>query len=92
MTERDPIEDYEKLNHELKSYSEELSIKPQIVALNKIDITEARESLGDIQKYFNNLGIKTYPISSATGEGTKDLVWEVAKQLEVFSKVRNTTE
>ncbi len=92
MTERDPIQDWEILNRELKSYSEELSKKPQIVALNKIDITEARESLGDIQEHFNKLGINTYPISSATGEGTKELIWEVAKQLEVFSKVQNTTE
>jgi len=82
ITERDPIEDYEKLNHELISFSEELSKRPQIVALNKIDITEAREELERLEKHFNDLGIKTFPISSATGEGTKELVWEVAKQVE----------
>lgn len=82
MTQRDPIEDYETLNNELKSYSEELSKKTQIVALNKIDITEAREELDRLQKYFSDLGIQTFPISSATGEGTKDLVWELAKQVE----------
>jgi len=82
ITERDPVDDYETLNHELLSFSKELSKKPQIVALNKIDITEAREELDRIQKYFSDLGIKTFPISSATGEGTKELVWEVAKQLE----------
>lgn len=82
ITQRDPIEDYEKLNHELKSFSEELSKKPQIVALNKIDITEAREELERLEKHFNDLGIKTFPISSATGEGTKELVWEVAREVE----------
>ena len=82
ITQRDPIEDYEKLNHELISFSEELSKRPQIVALNKIDITEAREELERLEKHFNDLGIKTFPISSATGEGTKELVWEVAKQVE----------
>ena len=84
ITERDPIEDYQTLNHELKSYSEELSKKPQIVALNKIDITEAREDLSRIEEHFNTLGIKTFPISSATGEGTKDLIWQVAGQLEML--------
>ncbi len=82
MTQRDPTEDYEKLNNELKSYSEELSKKTQIVALNKIDITEAREDLARIEEHFHNLGIKTFPISSATGEGTKELIWEVVRHLE----------
>ncbi len=86
MTQRNPIEDYEAMNRELKSYNEELSKTPQIVALNKIDITEAREVLETIEKHFSELGIKTFPISSATGEGTKELVWEVAKQVE---KLRN---
>ncbi len=82
ITNRDPIEDYETMNKELKAYSEELSKKPQILALNKIDITEVREDLDNIEKHFNKSGIKTFPISSVTGEGTKDLVWEVVRQLE----------
>jgi GTP-binding protein len=82
ITNRDPIEDYKTMNRELKAYNEELSRKPQILALNKIDITEAREDLEKIEKHFNKSGIKTFPISSATGEGTKELIWEVAKKLE----------
>lgn len=92
MTQRDPIEDYETLNNELKSYSEELSKKTQIVALNKIDITEAREELDRLQKYFSDLGIQTFPISSATGEGTKDLVWELAKQVEKLKEAELSEE
>ncbi|MEM7009735.1 MAG: GTPase ObgE [Thermodesulfobacteriota bacterium] len=86
MTGRDPINDYDKLNHELKSYSEELSKKPQIVALNKIDLTEAREELEGLLKHFGDLGVKTFPISAATGEGTKDLIYEVAKELEAYNQ------
>jgi len=85
ITNRDPIEDYETMNRELKAYSEELSKKPQILALNKIDITEAREELVEIEKHFSKSGIKTFPISSATGEGTKELVWEVVKKLETLA-------
>ncbi len=87
ITNRDPIEDYVTMNRELKAYNEELSKTPQIVALNKIDITEAREELERIEKHFNALGIKTFPISSATGEGTKELVWEVAKQVEKLKEI-----
>ncbi|MCZ6528526.1 MAG: GTPase ObgE, partial [Candidatus Dadabacteria bacterium] len=53
ITQRDPIEDYETMNRELKAYSEELSKKPQILALNKIDITEVREDLEKIEKHFS---------------------------------------
>ncbi len=92
FTERDPIQDYEKLNHELKSYSEELSKKPQILALNKIDITEAREELERIEVHFKMLEIETFPISAATGEGTKELIWEVAKQLEKLKSIEEPLE
>jgi len=87
ITQRDPIEDYATMNRELKAYNKELSKTPQIVALNKIDITEAREELERIEKYFSDKGIQTFPISSATGEGTKELVWELAKQVEKLKQV-----
>jgi GTP-binding protein len=90
ITQRDPIEDYETMNRELKAYSEELSKKPQILALNKIDITEVREDLEKIEKHFSKSGIKTFPISSATGEGTKELVWEVVRHLEKLNVIEES--
>lgn len=81
-TGRDPIDDYETLNRELAAYSPELSKKPQIVAPNKIDITESREKLKEVKKYFDKMRITIYPVSSATGEGLKELVHETAKRLE----------
>jgi GTP-binding protein len=86
ITERDPVEDYETMNHELKSYSEELYKKPQIVAANKIDITEVGERLEEFEKYCGNKGIRVFPISSATGEGVQDLIWEIVKEVEKVDK------
>jgi len=80
-TGRDPIDDYETLNGELEAYSAELSKKPQIVAPNKIDITEAREKLKEVKKYFDKMGIMIYPVSSATGNGLKELVLAAVKEL-----------
>lgn len=82
FTERDPIEDYRVMNKELEAYSPELKNKPQIIAPNKIDITEAKEKLKEIKNYFKKFGIKVFPISSVTGEGIKELVEEVGKRLE----------
>jgi GTP-binding protein len=84
LTERDPIEDYHQMNGELKAYSADLIKKPQIIAPNKIDITEAREKLKEIKTYFNKLGIEVFPISSVTGEGLQVLIKEVGKRLEIL--------
>ncbi len=83
-TGRDPIDDYETLNRELGAYSAELSKKPQIVAPNKIDITEAREKLKEVKKYFDKKGITICPVSSATGDGLKELVLAAVKELEAL--------
>ncbi len=90
ITNRDPREDYETMQKELRSYSEELSRKPQIVAANKIDITEAREILPGLEEHFNKLGIKIIPISSATGEGLLSLIQEVSSTLEKITKQPQT--
>ena len=82
LTERGPIEDYRLMNEELEAYSPELKKKPQVIVLNKIDITEAKEGLKDVQTQFKKLGIKTFPISAATGEGLKELIREVGNGLE----------
>lgn len=86
LTGRDPIEDYKVTNEELEAYSPELRRKPQIIAPNKIDITEARERLKEVKDYFNKMGIEVFPISSVTGEGIKELVKEVGRRLEGLSK------
>ena len=84
LIERDPIEDYHVMNKELGAYSRDLIRKPQIIAPNKIDITEAREKLKEIKTYFKKLGIEVFPISSATGEGLQVLIKEAGKRLEIL--------
>lgn len=73
-TGRDPIEDYEIINRELEKFNPKLKEKTQVVALNKLDLTEAREILPDLQKYFKNKDVKVFEISSATSQGLKELI------------------
>ncbi|HWP91395.1 MAG TPA: GTPase ObgE [Thermodesulfobacteriota bacterium] len=82
LNDRDPIEDFRVMNEELEAYSPELRNKPQVIAPNKIDITEAREKLNRVKSYFNNLGIEVFPISSVTGEGVNELIREVGRRLD----------
>lgn len=77
----DPFAPFETINHELKMFSAELAAKPQLVALTKLDLTEARENLPMALEWFRGRGIAVYPISSATGEGLPELLDAVAAQL-----------
>lgn len=84
LTKRDPLEDYRILNMELEAYSPNLVKKPQIVALNKIDLKEANERLVEIRKKFKKLGVEVFPISAVTGEGINELIKQTARHLKVL--------
>src|SRR6056297_3883065 len=79
---RDPIEDFEKINMELEQYDTDLSVLPQIVALNKLDLKEARENLPEVKKELENRGYKVFPISAVTGEGVDELKYFTGEKLE----------
>ena len=75
---RDPIADYKAINSELKNYSKEVAKKPQIIALNKMDLEGAKENL----KRFKKLIKKTvYPISALRKEGLEELMDAAAKKI-----------
>ncbi len=78
---RDPIEDFEKINHELVVFSEELSQSPQIVVANKCDLIDEDE-IQKYREYFENKGYKFFPIMAAIGEGTRELIDCVAAELQ----------
>jgi GTP-binding protein len=86
---RDPVEDYEAIQHELRAYSDELAARPQIVAANKIDLPEARARLGSIEAFCRERGLLCVPISAASGEGCQAFVRAVAERwgAEQWAKV-----
>ena len=82
---RDPIEDIEKIDHELVSYDADMSKRPQVIAANKLDVLDevAREEiLKKLRDRFENEETKVFPISAATGEGIKDLLYYVSSLAE----------
>ena len=75
---REPAEDFEKINAELKNFSAELAGRPQIVLGNKCDIA-APEQIEAFRAYVEGLGLTFLPVSAATNQGLKSLpglVWE----------------
>jgi GTPase len=80
--DRDPLSDFDTLNTELARYAPDLARRPQVVALNKVDLTEVRERREELENAFAARGIRLHGISAATGQGVKELleqVWRVAQ-------------
>lgn len=84
MEGRDPIEDYEKINEELRKYSEKLSRKKQIIAANKIDMLGDSDNLERLQAYMDERGQEVYPICAMTGEGLEVLLERLWDLLETY--------
>ncbi len=78
--------DFETINMELSSFSPSVGAKPQIVAINKTDLTATRERLSTAIEIFDKEGIKVFPISAATGEGVNDLMREIGKMVKEYSE------
>ena len=70
---RDPIEDFEKINAELKNYSEKLSEKPMLVAANKMDMAED-EAYERFKEYVEGKGYQVFPMSAPIHEGVDELL------------------
>lgn len=81
QTERDPKKDFEIINREINAWNPDMAKKPQVVALNKVDITEARERLPMLLKFFKAKDMAVFPISAATGEGLNKLVNYVGREV-----------
>lgn len=81
---RDPIEDYQKINNELKLYNERLAKRPQIVAANKMDLPDFAENYARVAEYMDKEGREIYPVSAATGDGLTQLMQRVSQLLSEY--------
>ena len=82
---RDPVEDYEKINDELRKFSPKLTEIPQLVAANKTDLPEAGENLARFQKTYPE--IEVFPVSAATAQGFEALLDRVVQVLDTLPPV-----
>ncbi len=75
---RDPVEDFQKLNRELKFYSSELGRKPQIIVANKMDLPQAQDNL---KRFKAKVKLAIFPISAKDKTGLGELVRALGKKL-----------
>jgi GTP-binding protein len=81
----DPVEALQKIDKELRLYSEDLVKKPQTVVATKLDAAD-RERLDRLTGYCNDEKIQVFAISAVTGEGVETLITYVGRALEGLVK------
>ena len=74
---------YETVNHELASFSPALMDKPQVVAVNKIDLPITRERLKKDIDILEKKGVKVLAFSAVTGEGIDGVINDITKRLNI---------
>lgn len=80
---RDPVEDFDQINHELANYGE-LAERPQIVVCNKSDLPDSEENVARLKAHLAELGLD-YPVfvvSAATHQGFDALLDKTGDMLE----------
>jgi len=82
IKKEDPLYSFRAINKELNSFSEKLTRKPQIIAINKCDLASVKENIPYFKDVFNKEGYQIFPISALTGEGLNKLIYGLSSLLD----------
>ena len=77
----DPLGDYDRVRTELELYNPTLLEKPEVVAVNKLDLESARAVFPKLKRQLERRGRKAAGVSAATGEGLPELLDRLREEL-----------
>ncbi|MCR4393571.1 MAG: GTPase ObgE [Dehalococcoidales bacterium] len=86
----DPLEEYISVNNELAQFDAELAKKPQVVAVNKIDLPSVKARQEEIRQVFKEAGVQPLFISAAAKIGLQELIaetWQLLKERIVRTRL-----
>lgn len=83
---RNPVKDVKTINEELKSYSEKLATRKQILVANKVDAMQNEDLLKQLQTLAKEQDLELCTISAVTGEGIDTLMNRVTEMLKQLPK------
>jgi len=89
---RDPVDDYHKINAELRLYRAELAERPQILVANKADLPGAQENLPRLEALAAREGLEFFVISAATAQGTTALMRRAGQLVRELKKAEPAPE
>ena len=94
----DPVADFHMINRELQEFNPALAHKPQIIAVNKIDVTEVRERRPELAESLRRAALESdvlpngedtpvFFISAVSGEGLEPMLGQVIETMEKVAAV-----
>jgi GTP-binding protein len=89
---RDPVNDFEVVMRELRSFSENLAAKPMFLVATKIDAAQNPERAESLRRLAQNKRLPFYEISSVTGQGIDALKFALGDTVLVYTPTPQTTE
>ena len=89
---RDALEDFDKINDELKLYNEKLATRPQVVVANKMDILEDESIFEEFKNELEDRGYKVFKMSAATRQGVDDVIAYVSELLKEAEEIELVSE
>ena len=92
----DPVADFHMINRELQEFNPALAHKPQIIAVNKIDVTEVQERRPELAESLRRAALESevlpngadtpvFFISAVSGEGLEPMLGQVIETMEKVS-------
>lgn len=88
----DPILDLAQINSELALFDPNLANKPQVVALNKMDLLDTQERWPEIKERLKQKGYEPVSISAVAGTNVRKLLYQAAQLLAKLPKVTPTSK
>lgn len=89
---RDALDDFDKINGELKLYNEKLATRPQVVVANKMDILEDESIFEEFKNELEGRGYKVFKMSAATRQGVDDVIAYVSELLREAEEIELVSE
>ncbi len=86
----DPIADFSQTNSEMALFDPLLAKKPQVVALNKIDLPDVQARWPEIKKILEGKGYQPMVISAAAHTGVNELLWKAYELLKSAPEIEET--
>lgn len=91
-SERDPIKDFDIIENELKKYAEDLSDRPRIVALNKVDLPDGKAMADMVEPILRERGYEVYQISAAARIGLDPLLYAMGRLVNEYRAKQSLEE
>lgn len=89
---KEPLEDWALINQELAMYNQALEERPQLVVMNKLDLPDAVAWEPLLAEEIKKAGYPFCAISAVTGQGVREMLYQVKKMLDEAPAVTPAAE